>query len=412
MHRKPTLLFPRILNPRRATNPIRNSRRSEDRRRDRSGSQGQSSAQPQQPQQNGSTLPATAPLVGPAPPAKERRPSQSGFKPLPPSPPTVAPSSYRPPTAVVAPPTPKTATPGSATPTRGPRPAELNGNKTPVTAEPLVVNVSSPPATPNTAAIEQHERDKDSAKDTGSQNSVSSAKKGHSRGKSSLDRIGLGKIFGSGFGTNVSTAAAPVTTAVNGDGTIASQHSITPVPSEGQGSATSVLLSPVANEKDSGKKSRRNTLTVMVEPFSRSIRNRKGRMASTPLTADGPSAAKETKRSPQAQSAVLPPTKVAPATADTSLSPSNEFGDLTGMHASSNKAKKVMQWFRTKSKGRDSVGYGMEEDSASREKESGTPTQTKYRKGFSASSSRCYVTAASRGRYFGSKEGGRRQCFM
>jgi protein-serine/threonine kinase len=78
---------------------------------------------------------------------------------------------------------------------------------------------------------------------------------------------------------------------------------------------------------------------------------------------------------------------------DPTFSQAQEFGggvDANGMQASTSKARKVMQWFRTKSKGRDSIGFGAEEDSevpSSSKEKGGTPTQAKYRRGFSASSS-------------------------
>ena len=365
--------------------PSKNTRRSDDKRRERTGSQGQSSAPPppKQPQQNGTSAPPI-PAVVPPTPTKERRPSQSGSKPLPPSPPTAAPSSYRGPPPKSAP----LPSPNNATPTKA-RPTELNGiHHSP--PPPPEVSISAPPATPSTS--------EDRDKDTGSQNSASSVKAGHKRGKSSLDRIGLSKIFGSGFGGG-GTAAPPVSSPINGDGTTSSQHgsaAVTPVPSEGRGSTTSVLLSPQGadKEKDSGKKSRRNTLTVMVEPLSRTIRGRKGRQGSTPMTSDGASVANggklstKTSVSPQPKSAALPTgTTATTAGPDSAFSPSQDL-DSAGMQASSNKAKKVMQWFRTKSKGRDSVGYGVEDE----KKENGT---SKYRKGFSASSSTINQTAPS-----------------
>ncbi|KAF8968766.1 hypothetical protein BDZ97DRAFT_1915832 [Flammula alnicola] len=380
--------------------PAKGSKRGEDKRRERSGSQGQSNVNAQQQQQKQQMQPPQAVQsqqngapTAPNTPAKERRPSQTGVKPLPPSPPSAsnnagAPSSYRAPSSS-APRSPSIPVANNATPTKASRPAELNGVKQ-LPLEPPTVNVLSPPSTP---ASSQDQQDKD--KDSGSQNSASSYKHGHKKGKSSLDRIGLGKIFGTGFGgnTGASTPTSATATVSNGDGSTLSRHrSTTPLPSDGHGSATSVLLSPVANEKEPGKKSRRNTLTVMVEPFSRSIRNRKGRMAATPLTADGASAANPkpvlSASPPQSKSAALPPppTVTAPQ-GDTAFSPSHEFGDANGLQASTSKARKVMKWFRTKSKGRDSIGYGAEEEEVPKEKEGGTPTQSKYRRGFSASSS-------------------------
>ena len=332
----------------------KDTRKSDERRRERRSSQNHSTTNGQQ---NG-VVSSISPNI-----TKERRSSQSGTKPLPPSPVIVPPtpnsqSSYR------SPSTPKVPspniTPTKQAPTKVSRTNDSNGTQL-ATGDSLVVNISSPPQTPRSA---QQEKDKD----TGSQNSASSTQKGHKKGKSSIDKLGLSKIFGSGFGP---------TSVNNAEGNAKNlQGSTTLVPSEGQGSATSVLLSPVGPEKETGKKSRRNTLTVMVEPFSRSIRSKKGRMTPTPLTptpvtaVEKPSIPAVTTPS-QSQSAVLPQTNG-----------NMDFGDPSGLQASTNKARKVMQWFRTKSKGRDSVGFIPEEEVVSKEK----GITSKYRRGFSSSS--------------------------
>jgi protein-serine/threonine kinase len=299
---------------------------------------------------------------------KERRPSQSSTKPLPPSP--IVPnsqSSYR------SPSTPKIPSPNftptmqastNKTPTKVSRTNDSNGTQL-ATGDSLVVNVSSPPQTPRASA--QQEKDKD----TGSQNSASSTQKGHKKGKSSIDKLGLSKIFSSGFG--------PTSVNNNDGGAKNLQGNSTLAPSEG--SATSVLLNPVGPDKETGKKSRRNTLTVMVEPFSRSIRSKKGRTTNTPLT---PATAAERPKPaiitpPNSQSAVLPQTNG-----------NMDFGDPNGLQASTNKARKVMQWFRTKSKGRDSVGFAAEEEVVSKEK----GIASKYRRGFSSSSNAVNQTPA------------------
>jgi protein-serine/threonine kinase len=255
--------------------------------------------------------------------------------------------------------TPTKQTPTKQTPPKISRTNDPNGTQI-ATGDSLVVKVS-PPSTPRASA--QQEQDKD----TGSQNSASSMQKGHKKGKSSIDKLGLSKIFSSGFGP---------TSGNNAEGSTKSLHgSTTPVPSEEQGSATSVLLSPVASDKDTGKKSRRNTLTVMVEPFSRSIRNKKGRTTNTPLAS-----APATQPVPE-----MPPKQTPPQARSAVLPQSNgnmDFEDPNGLQASTNKARKVMQWFRTKSKGRDSVGFLTEEEDVSKDK----GVASKYRKGFSSSS--------------------------
>ncbi|KAF9528827.1 hypothetical protein CPB83DRAFT_300476 [Crepidotus variabilis] len=272
-------------------------------RKERSGSQDQGQPSQQKHQQPSPQPPAPAAV-------KERRPSQSGTKPLPPSPPTAAPSSYRGP----PPPSKAAIAPSSdnATPTKS-RPSALNG----VHHSPEI-NVTSPPATPSASAGSESQQDRDNTSSTTS--------------------------------VNLTAAEKP-------------------------------------------KQSRRNTLTVMVEPFSRSIRGKKGgKTTGTPLTAEGASMANggkgsNLKSSPQPQSAILPqPNGSTTPIADTAFSP-QENPNMIGMPASSTKAKKVMQWFRSKSKGRDSVGFPTEESS--------TPRQGKYQNQYSTSSSSIHQTQPS-----------------
>jgi protein-serine/threonine kinase len=77
------------------------------------------------------------------------------------------------------------------------------------------------------------------------------------------------------------------------------------------------------------------------------------------------------------------------------------------MQASTSKSRKVMQWFRTKSKGRDSIGFGAEDDSeapSSSKEKMGKLSQSKFRRGFSASSSTVNQTATTSS--FGLNEAG------
>ncbi|THV02653.1 Pkinase-domain-containing protein [Dendrothele bispora CBS 962.96] len=164
----------------------------------------------------------------------------------------------------------------------------------------------------------------------------------------------------------------------------------------------------------SAKKSRRNTLTVMVEPISRTIKNRtRGRNASAVAPSSGLEGEKyvevEKPTDMGPRSAVLPTQQgVLPGSGGMdSAGPGgvNNSGFATpggrgpGLQASTNKAVKVMQWFRNKSKGRDSVGYGMGGGTSASEEEekekegdaagarSETPTQSRYRKKNATSSS-------------------------
>ena len=361
----------------------KNTRRSDEKRRERSNSQSHPTTNGQQ--------------NGVVPPTPQRKSPQSSSKPLPPSPIIVPPApnsqpSYRSPSTAknsTSSPsvTPTKQSPIKQSPTKqtpkASRTNDTNGAQF-TTGDSLVVNVSSPPSTPRASA--QQEKDKD----TGSQKSSSSIQKGHKKGKSSFDKLGLSKIFSSGFGP---------TSVNNAEGSAKSLHgSTTPVPSEGQDSATSVLLNPAGTDKETSKKSRRNTLTVMVEPFSRSIRNKRGRTANTPLPS-APATA-PVAEIPSKQAVPTPPEakSVSPQT-----NGNMEFGDPNGLQASSSKARKVMQWFRTKSKGRDSVGFPTEEEDVSKD----TSIASKYRKGFSSSSNTVNQTqAAATAPPSGFKDGG------
>ncbi|RXW22535.1 hypothetical protein EST38_g3306 [Candolleomyces aberdarensis] len=378
------------------------TRRSEDKKRERSGSQGQTQAptSPSSPQQT---------------PTKERRPSQGGHgvKPLPAQPSTV-PSSYKAPPQ--APPTPKA--PSST--------SQPGGNITPVKTtapkpETPNISISSPPLSPSFPTDPSRTK----SRDTSSQTSLSSTKKGHKKGKSSLDKLGLGKIFGNGGSS--SAPPPPVPPLHNGSGSLlqsptSAHDGPARVPSEGQSSTSSVAAHSdkehhqgSSSGAEKGKKSRRNTLTVMVEPFIGTMR-RKGKGAQTPSTAtpaDGSSVASKASQKSNTSSYREPPhTAMTPvasnappsafhastATGVTDAHPEApvfvESQDLppdgyAGMNASSSKARKVMQWFRTRSKGRESMGVeGSYEGDVSMMDREETPTQTqhKYRRGFSASS--------------------------
>lgn len=267
------------------------------------------------------------------------------------------------------------------------------------------ISISSPPPTPSF----QTSHTKEKSRDTSSQTSLSSTKKGHKKGKSSIDKLGLGKIFGNG-------SSAPPVPPLNGSGSrLQSPNSESPprVPSERsdehQSNASSVALGSSSDKEqaptEKGKKSRRNTLTVMVEPFIGTIR-RKARGAVTPGAADGSSVTsktsqKSTTTSQEPQSAIMPPstttTNPPPSAYPSAARSDNEDSSVfvqsqdlppdafVGMNASTSKARKVMQWFRTKSKGRENVGSDGVHYEGENEKEI-TPTRPKFTKGFSASS--------------------------
>ena len=213
----------------------------------------------------------------------------------------------------------------------------------------------------------------------------------------SLDRIGFAKLFG-GTRSTLDQSNGTTKSTVNGPTTMSSrQTSESDVPSDTGGSArprrpstmqvtptltsqsekvlnksqTSTLgtqnaggrspqlLSPVNSSSasaTSSKKSRRNTLTVMVEPFSRSIKQRtkSGRAASREPSSKEKELAKDKSRQPSnsiptqdtSKAAVLPPHQHQDSKFPQVARPG------VGNAASTSKAKKVMEWFRTKSKGK------------------------------------------------------------
>ncbi|KAF6749573.1 CAMK/CAMKL/Kin4 protein kinase [Ephemerocybe angulata] len=348
--------------------------KKEDKKRDRSGSQGQVPVVPSSSQPT---------------PTKERRPSQSAAtKPLPVQT-SSTPSSYR------APPTP--ATPKANTSPTG----QVTPKSTATKPETPNISVSSPPPTPSF----QGSPSKAHSRNNSSQTSLSSVKRTHKKGKSSIDKLGLGKIFGNG-------SAPPPVPPLNSSGSrLQSPGTESPsrVPSDGHSNSSSTGLGSSSDKEqpaEKGKKSRRNTLTVMVEPFLGTMRRKAKGGSTTPATTDGASVASgaslskasqlSSTYSREPQSAVAPstanpppsayPASAAPRTQDPDFDQSQDLPpESYGMRGSTSKANKVMQWFRTKSKGRESVGIDMSPYEGDMEKEA-TPTQGKYRKGFSASS--------------------------
>ena len=308
-------------------------RRSEDKERKPPQTNGASPARQDKPQSaNGASDPAPKPI-------KERRASSSKPLPLPPS--SNAPTSYHPPSN-----TPDT------TPTKRTDTTPRGASKIPV------VNVASPPDTPTTKVTS-----KAASEESASQKSISS-KKGHKKGVSSLDKIGLGKIFGGG--SNTSGEASPHT-------------------ERAPSNNSSAMLSPSESEKEKegGRKNRRNTLTVMVDPIiSLTMRNRsgKGRTTLTPVTAEGPNAASFASDSSSAKAKLQKEKEkeeksknARAAQLETPFSPDMEPGS-PGLQASTNKARKVMQWFRTKSKGtRDSIGPESTTEGDDKTQTSGSP---------------------------------------
>ncbi|KAG6868474.1 hypothetical protein C0993_002239 [Termitomyces sp. T159_Od127] len=159
------------------------------------------------------------------------------------------------------------------------------------------------------------------------------------------------------------------------------------VPSDSGRSDNNVLVSPSAEKseksqkdkvKDEGKKSRRNTLTVMVEPFRRkgstktrvpsSGEEQSHSAASTPnSTVNGKEKAeKSVAKHP------VPPQSAGVNGSFTGAEAEMGFEAGAGLQASTSKARKVMAWFRGRSRGRD------EDEEPKASERSVTPTQATY----------------------------------
>ncbi|KAF8260293.1 hypothetical protein EI94DRAFT_1749033 [Lactarius quietus] len=265
------------------------------------------------------------------PKEKPRRPSVTGPRPLPPSPGT---------------------SPAVQAPTKIEPPV-------------VTVNAASPPPTPSAQTEAFY-----IGSGTGSVSGSGSSKKGkHVRGLS-IDKMGLGKIFGPTTPSETSptqTARSPsegsastslYTTISKISGSTSRRPSTLQVSSSPTGSptveASSTQTSLLSPDKDS-KKNRRSTLSVMVEPIARSIKVRSGRSSTRdPRDPDTPSREKDRSREPsERQSRPVIPTSISekePGHGDKVPRAADGGGHV--LPASTSKARKVMQWFRSRSKGR------------------------------------------------------------
>ncbi|KAF9560325.1 Pkinase-domain-containing protein [Agrocybe pediades] len=291
---------------------------------------------------------------------------------------------------------------------------------------------------------------------------------GHRKAKSSVDRMGLGKIFaglGAASGDKDSKDGSPSISATPSTASAANSSVDTTAESVGEDNRVKTKEERKREEKEREKREkeerkktgRRNTLTVMVEPI-RSIGKRsqnqktpisavypEGAAAATPKNANlhpplpampfpagaTRSASTNSNASASALSSAAPSTTA--NSSSNAFSPSQEFGDVpmtaserAGMQASTSKAKKVMQWFRSKSKGREGVGFPVTPtgDDQDEKKNDTTPTQTqtgaiqtpisnRYKKGYSASSSTVnQATEKEAAAATTAKEGGKEQSLV
>ncbi|KAI0632707.1 Pkinase-domain-containing protein [Trametes polyzona] len=208
------------------------------------------------------------------------------------------------------------------------------------------IEVTGPPTTPAAASDEKSAHYQNGS--SGSTGSGSSKQSRHKKGLS-IDKIGLSKMFTSG-----STAEQ-----TNGS----SQKAAVPASVKDVPTSTASVADP-GGTVNSKKSSRRNTLTVMTAPFRPGAsRSKKG--AETPMK-EKPGISLEKSRTPEERSApavppkndvVIPP----PSTPQVLRSGQDEASgyptstwksNRVPIPASTVKASKVMQWFRTKSKGR------------------------------------------------------------
>ncbi|KAK0463068.1 CAMK/CAMKL/Kin4 protein kinase [Desarmillaria tabescens] len=250
--------------------------------------------------------------------SEKRRPSQSsGAKPLPPSPPAPAPVTPR-----------RERTGSKAVPVQNSEPERPN------------ITVASPPDTPLAFASPEGGAD--------DQDEESSSRGSGKRRRGVSTVGGLAKIFSNDHTVNGVSAS----NASNTSGSL-----LTPAPSEKE-------KDNVSHVAATDKKSRRSSLTVII---NRTIKSRKGKIAATPVSAvDDAQNEKSAVSTPQVSAANVP----VPATqefSEVTSRPTNDVYDApgpdrdSGMPASTSKARKVMHWFRSKSKGRDPVEEEEEE---------------------------------------------------
>ncbi|KAI1795436.1 Pkinase-domain-containing protein [Ganoderma leucocontextum] len=256
--------------------------------------------------------------------------------------------------------TPSRTQPESATPT-------------PTAVAPIVsIEVTGPPVTPVTAVDEKlprppaHSQNGSSASSTGSASSKSRHRKGLS-----IDKIGISKMFGGGSGAeqanghiartpSQSQKPAPDAIPTSLKDIVFRPSSVqvgTSTTTSADTSADASLLSPTGTVS-SKKSSRRNTLTVMVAPLRSSIKPRSKKAVETPMREKGEDKGRLPAEAPAVppKGEMLPPSTPQPLRAGQDEAAgfnSNTWkSQRAPVPASTVKASKVMQWFRSKSKGR------------------------------------------------------------
>lgn len=232
------------------------------------------------------------------------------------------------------------------------------------------IEVTGPPGTPLAPSDEKLAHYQNGS--NGSTGSGSSKQSRHKKGLS-IDKIGLSKMFTSGSNAEQSNGTVGRTPSQSQKSVgrsssrdvppssmkdIGRRPSSVQVPSSAASAADTstdaTLLSPSGTVN--GKKSRRNTLTVMVAPIRSSIKARSKKGAETPMK-EKPDVALEKSRTPDERDAPAVPPKTPQALRSgqdeaAGYSTASWKSQRVPIPASTVKASKVMQWFRSKSKGR------------------------------------------------------------
>lgn len=239
-------------------------------------------------------------------------------------------------------PTPKPLPPAPSTPT----PSRVDTTHLAPSAalrehQPQTPSVAISPASPSPTTNAEDKSSKSVNTITSSTGSGSSR---HRKGLS-VDKFGLGKIFGTNgdqSAANGMRSRVPSESSAAGTPVVEEKRSSAAVTSTND-TAKNALLSPLSpGPTDSAKKNRRNTLTVMVEPFSRSIKSRKGK---TPVSETPAKDNRDLEKQ-------LPPSSTAsPSQTNRAVFPSvaKDGHQTHDMPASTTKARNVMQWFRKRS---------------------------------------------------------------
>ncbi|KAF9234997.1 Pkinase-domain-containing protein [Melanogaster broomeanus] len=208
--------------------------------------------------------------------------------------------------------------------------------------QPQTPTVAIFPASPPTTANAEDKSFKSVNTGTGSTGSASSR---HRKGLS-VDKFGLGKIFGINGDqtpTNGLTSRVPSESSAAGMSAVEEKGAPSDVNAPSESLSKNTLLSPThSSTADANKKSRRNTLTVMVEPFSRSIKSRKGKTPTGETPVKDSRAEKQMPSSSNASPSQSQRQTVFPSMA-------KDEHQTHDMAASSTKARSVMQWFRRRS---------------------------------------------------------------